>query len=139
MLNNVEWTNPHAVDLTKGTGVLYFIRVTEGLSGIEYKYVGQTIDGRRRFGEYRNNVSKIFEGMPRRTTRGQEKYRPVHLALAKACQYSWDYEFFPLENANVEDLNTVEQRRRIELGCGLNVRWSWDVKDYARLCMTDIP
>ena len=139
MLAEIQWTNPNEVDLAKNIGMLYFISVVDGTTRIEYRYVGQTKRGKSRLREYKNNVRRIFEGQPRRTTKGQGKYRPVHLALAKACQYGWEYKFYPLENVNVEDINIIEQLRISELDCNLNVAWSWSVDRYNEICMLDIP
>lgn len=138
MSGDLQWSNPNDVDLSKGGGMLYFVRVTDS-SGKEYRYIGQTKRGKSRLREYRNNVRKIFEGKPRRSTPGQEKYRPVHLALAKACQNGWNYDFYPLENVSLDQINFTEQSRISELGCGLNVKWSWYVEDYDSLSVSDIP
>ena len=132
-MNIVEWTNPFSVNLEKGVGMLYFIKIIEPISNMEYRYIGQTKHGKRRLREYRNNVRRIFKGQPRRTTPGQENYRPVHLALAKACEFGWEYEFYPLENVEMRHLNDLEQCRSVELQCGLNTKWSWAVEDYPRL------
>gem|GEM_PF-4618775 len=117
--------------------MLYFIRMVDD-SGNEYRYVGQTKRGKSRLREYKNNVKRIFEGKPRRKTKGQEKYRPVHLALAKACECSWEYEFYPLENVPLEEMNSIEQKRIAELECSLNIKWSWSVESYDKLNMSDI-
>jgi hypothetical protein len=138
MATEVKWTNPNSVNLSKGLGMLYFIKVVDD-TGSEFRYVGQTRRGKSRLREYKNNVRKIFEGKPRRTTKGQERYRPVHLALAKACECGWHYDFFPIENVSIEEMNVTEQIRISELDCTLNVKWSWFVENYHDLNMTDIP
>ncbi len=134
---SIDWSNPKKVDISKGAGFLYFIRVRDG-HGCEYRYVGKTKRGESRLREYLRNVERIFVGKPRRITAGQEKFRAVHLALAKAAKSGWGYDFYPLENVGSEDLNEVEQQRIIELDCALNVGKAWLVEDFARLCIEDL-
>ncbi len=133
----LEWSNPNEVDIEKGAGFLYFIRVYD-CDGIEYRYIGKTKRGRSRLREYRRNVERIFDGKPRRVTPGQERYRAVHLALAKAIENGWCYEFYPLENVAPEKLNTIEKERISELGCFLNVGQSWEVSRYHELNIRDL-
>ena len=132
----VEWTNPHGVQTSQG--FLYFIRVTDLASGHEYRYIGKATSGESRLRAYRGNVERIFAGLPRRITPGQEKYRGVHLALAKAVQNGWNYEFYPLENADAGVLNQVEQARIRQLRCNLNSARAWSVADYSRLSLDDV-
>ena len=129
----LNWSNPRDVDLTKGSGFLYFARILDPGTGREHRYIGISTRGKSRLREYRRNVRRIFSGLPRRITLGQELYRAVHLAMAKACQYGWEYEFYPLENAPVPNLLALEQSRIAELGCDLNTGRLWAVADYARL------
>jgi len=134
MRREISWTNPKNVSL----GMLYFIRIIDD-SGKEYRYIGKSKRGISRLREYKNNIRRIFEGKPRRTTKGQEKYRPVHLALAKACEYGWEYEFYPLENVDIEELNSREKELISKLKCNLNINWSWSVENYQNLSMSDLP
>lgn len=134
----VSWTNPHAVDIRKGVGFVYFIRVLEPTTGREHRYIGQTTSGERRLRAYRRNVERIFDGFPRRSTHGQENYRAVHLALAKACEHGWQYEFYPLENCEIKDLDHSERTRIREFDCDLNTARSWAVADYHRLTIGDL-
>lgn len=129
------WTNPKEIDLSKPC--LYFFRAVDPGTDTEYLYVGKS---RRpgRLDEYVRNVGRIFRGQPRRTTPGQEQYRAVHLAMAKACEFNWEYEFFPLENTRPDDLDRSERVRVGELSCNLNDRPTWRVQEYCRLRMTDI-
>ena len=131
------WTNPKEIDLSKP--YLYFFRTVDPGTGTgtEYHYVGQSRrGGKRRLVEYVRNVDRIFRGLPRRTTPGQEKYRAVHLAMAKACEFNWEYEFFPLQNTRPDDLDRSEYEEKSS--CNLNGRPPWRVEDYSRLRMSDI-
>jgi hypothetical protein len=132
------WSNPRSVDLRKRSGFLYFARILDPDTGREHRYVGRTTRGESRLREYRRNVERIFSGLPRRITPGQELYRAVHLAMAKGCQHGWEYEFYPLENAPVSDLLALEQLRIAQLGCDLNTGRLWAVADYARLSIMDL-
>ena len=132
------WSNPRSVDTRQGVGFLYFARIVDPVSGREHRYIGKATTGESRLRAYRRNVERIFAGLPRRPTAGQEKYRAVHLALAKACEHGWDYEFFPLENADLSILNQLERQRIAELRCDLNTARSWTVAEYARLTLGDL-
>jgi hypothetical protein len=133
------WSIRKEVDLTPGVGFLYFARIVDSTTGVEHRYVGQSKRGETRLREYRRNVERIFSGLPRRTTPGQERYRVVHLAMAKACQFNWDYEFHPLENVAVSEMNEREGKRISELDCDLNAKnSSWPVEDYGNLCIEDL-
>jgi hypothetical protein len=132
------WTNPRRVDMTKGIGFLYYARIVDPSTGREHRYIGKSTTGEGRLRAYCRNVQKIFAGLPRRPTLGQEKYRAVHLAMAKACEHGSEYDFFPLENADRVNLNQLERWRIVELQCNLNTGRSWTVADYARLSMDDV-
>ena len=129
----VEWTNPSGVDTTRAKGFLYFISIVEPTTGQELRYIGKSTTGASRLRAYRCNVERIFKGLPRRTTPKQERYRAVHLALAKACLHGWKYEFRPLENVALDGLNRREHEQIALLNCNLNVRRSWEVKDFHQL------
>ena len=129
------WTNPNGIDLSKP--YLYFFRTVDPGTATEYRYVGQSRrGGKRRLDDYVRNVDRIFRGQPRRTTPGQEKYRTVHLAMARACEFDWEYEFLPLENTRPDDLDRSEYEKRQTLSCNLNGGPTWRVEDYSRLRMT---
>jgi len=130
--------NPRRVDISRGVGFLFFVRVVDGVTNSEYRYVGKATRGVSALEDYRRNIQKVFAGRPRRTTRGQEKFRAVHLALAKACEHEWEYEIYPLENVAVSDLDSVRAQRIAELGCNLNSAASWSVQDYASLSISDL-
>ena len=85
-MNSLTWTNPHGVDLTKGQGVIYFIRVVDDI-GREYRYIGRTRSAKTRLQSYVRIVKRIYNGQVRCKTKGQESYRAVHLALAKAVEH----------------------------------------------------
>lgn len=72
---------------------LYFVRAVDD-EGYEFRCVGQTSSGKSRLAQYAQNIKRIFGGLPRRTKPGHEAYRAVHLALAKACERVWKYEFY---------------------------------------------
>ncbi|EOX4797018.1 hypothetical protein ACI2RL_004847, partial [Vibrio alginolyticus] len=133
----LEWSNPYELDLTEGKGLVYFARVVDDV-GNEYRYVGQTKRGKKPLNDYVNNVRRILSGLPRRTTKGQEKYRAVHLALAKATQNNWFYELKPIEITELTKLNDLESSKIKELNCNLNVKWSWNVSDFSELNLSDI-
>ncbi|EIV1738058.1 hypothetical protein L7E62_004708 [Vibrio parahaemolyticus] len=133
----LEWSNPYELDLTEGKGLVYFARVVDDV-GNEYRYVGQTKRGKKRLNDYVNNVRRILSGLSRRTTKGQEKYRAVHLALAKATQNNWFYELKPIEITELTKLNDLESSKIKELNCNLNVKWSWNVSDFSELNLSDI-
>jgi hypothetical protein len=135
---SLVWTNPHAVDTRRGVGFLYFARLVDPTTTHEHRYIGQSRRGESRLRDYRRNVERIFAGLPRRSTRGQEMYRLVHLAMAKACEHGWEYEFYPLENCDCIMLNEYEQRRIIERQCDLNAKRSWAVADYPRLTLAEL-
>lgn len=48
--------------------------------------------------------------------------RAVHLALTKAVEYGWEYEFYPLENVLKEIPYWVDSDYINELKCSLNKR-----------------
>ena len=133
----MEWSNPHSISLAKGTGVIYFIRVFDG-SNREYCYIGQTRDGKTRLDAYINNIRRIKAGKPRRTTPGQEKYRAVHFALSKADDLGWNYDFYPIENAPVDQLSDIEKQKKSEYNCNLNDGQSWSVEDYEDIDLGDL-
>lgn len=133
----VTWTDPHGLIAGKATCLLYFVRLTDE-QGVEYRYVGKTKNGSSRLREYRQNIAKIFAGRPRRTTPGQEKYRAIHLALAKACELGWSYEFYPLEGVELQRLAATEKLRISELLCNLNNARSWRVEEFHTLTLREL-
>jgi hypothetical protein len=133
----LNWSNPRNVILAEGKVLLYYIGVTDEF-GVKHSYIGQTRTGAKGLQEYQKALRKIFEGKPRQTAAGKEKYRAVHLALAKACEHGWPIEFYPLENVGAAMLEKVEQKRRAELGSDLNAGHSWRVEDYSRLTLADL-
>ena len=130
----LEWTNPKRVDCSKP--YLYFFRTVDPGTGTEYRYIGKS-DRRRgcRLKEYVRNVARIFRGQPRGTT---QRYRAVHLAMAKACEFGWDYDFFPLENNLLFELDQIEGVRVEELSCNLNRGRPWSVEKYSQLSVDDV-
>lgn len=135
--NSIAWTDPHGLIAAKTAAFLYFVRVTDE-QGVEYRYIGKTKNGLSRLREYQQNVAKIFAGRPRRTTPGQEKYRAVHFALAKACELGWRYEFFPIEGVELQMLTESEKLRVRELLCDLNNARSWRVEDFRTLTIREL-
>lgn len=127
--SKLTWSDPHGVLTCGATVFLYFIRVVDD-NGFEFRYIGKSKNGELRLKEYQRNIAKIFEGKPRRTTAGQERYRAVHLALAKACERGWSYQFFPYEEVPLKQIDRFEQQRASELGCNLNGARSWLVQNY---------
>jgi hypothetical protein len=132
------WTNPLSIDTRPGAGFLYFARIVDPTTGCEHRYNGKSTTGESRLRAYCRNVEKVFAGLPRRPTVGQEKYRAIHLAMAKACEHGWEYDFWPLEGTEPENLNQLERLRIAELLCDLNTARSWAVADYARLTIADL-
>lgn len=142
-MNSLIWTNPHEVDLADGKGVIYYIRVVDDQDR-EFRYIGRTTKARTRLQSYARNVKRIHEGKIRSITKGQETYRGAHLALAKAIEHGWEYNFFPLENAPVENLEMAEHGYINELRGNLNRRsfvggliGNWPVEDCADLVLSD--
>jgi hypothetical protein len=72
------------------------------------------------------------------TSPGQEKYRAIHLALAKACERRWSYEFYPLEEVELQRLNETEHQRISELRCNLNSARSWAVEQFGTLTISEL-
>jgi hypothetical protein len=136
-LKALTWTDPYAMNAANAQVFLYFVRVVDD-EGYEFRYVGQTRSGKSRLAQYAQNIKRIFGGLPRRTTPGQEAYRAVHLALAKACERGWKYEFYPFEEAEPHRINEVEQRRILELQCNLNGARTWHVDQFATLSVNDL-
>jgi len=134
---SLAWTDPHSLISEKARVFLYFARVVDEIDD-EYRYIGKTKYGQWRLGGYRNNIERIFNGLPRRTTRGQEKYRAVHLALAKACKHGWRYEFNPLEKVGLSELNEAEKRHISQLRSNLNGARLWSVEQFGTLSICDL-
>lgn len=133
----LEWSDPHGLVGRDTRVFLYFVRVTDD-AGREYRYVGRTIGGRSRLTNYVRNVGRIFDGLPRRITPGQEEYRAVHLALAKACRHGWTYEFYALEEVQRQGLGQVERQRIRELRCNLNDAPKWRVEQFDSLTIGEL-
>jgi hypothetical protein len=133
----LEWTDPHGLVGRDTRVFLYFVRVTDD-AGHEYRYVGQTISGKSRLKAYVRNIGRIFAGLPRRITPGQEEYRAVHLALAKASRHGWVYEFYPLEEVELHRLDEVERQRMQELRCNLNGAPKWRVDQFDSLTIGEL-
>jgi hypothetical protein len=134
----LAWTNPNGVDTREGVGFLYFARIIDPNTAREHRYIGKSVKGESRLRAYRRNIVRIFAGLPRRITEGQQRYRAVHLAMAKACQHDWEYDFYPLENADPLTLNELENLRIIQLGCDLNRAESWTVDAYEEISIADL-
>ena len=133
----LAWSDPHGLIARGAQSFLYFAHIVD-TAGFEYRYIGKSAGRRPRLADYRRNVDRIFKGQPRRTTQGQEKYRAVHLAMAKACEYGWEYEFYALEEVSPDRIDDVEQRRIVELACNLNNSSSWAVEEYDSLMVRDL-
>lgn len=136
--NTLQQSNPLGVVPQEGQGVIYFARVVDD-NGTEWKYVGKASSPKSRLSAYVNNVRRIHKGQPRRTTPGQEPYRGVHLALAKAVENEWDYEFYPLQAVEKYKLDVVENRLIQQLQCNLNWLGSWRVEDYHSVKLDHLP
>lgn len=131
------WTNPKDVVLSVKRGMLYWIKVVDD-QGREYTYIGKTKQGVRGLIEYEKDMKKIFAGQVRKSTPGKEKYRAVHLALAKAYEHGWPFEFYPLENVGEALLDNLEKKRIAEFKCNLNLAKSWRVEEYAQISIADL-
>lgn len=132
-VRRLTWTNPKGIDLSKA--YLYSFRTVDPGTGAEHRYLGKSRGRPRRLQEYVRNVDRIFRGQPRGTT---QRYRAVHLAMAKACEFGWEYEFFPLENAPRSDLDRIEGVRIRGRSCNLNAGKSWPVEEYSELSVDDV-
>lgn len=131
-MKTLEQSNPLGISPSDGEGVVYFARVVDDC-GDEWRYIGKASSSRSRLRAYVNNVSRIQRGLPRRTTPGQELFRGVHLALAKAVENDWEYELFPLLAVEKSCLDVVEQQKIQEFHCNLNGLRSWPVEHYHAL------
>jgi hypothetical protein len=99
--------DPKRVDMEKP--YLYFDEIQ--VPAETYRYVGKATSARR-VRAYSRNVKRIFKGLPRRITPGQEPYRYVHLILAIAVKMDWPIKFYALENVEPEKLNQIERQRK---------------------------
>lgn len=127
----LSWHIPDGVDVS--IGFVYFVRVVDD-AGNEYRYVGKA-QSESRLREYRNNMVKIAEGRPRGR---KQRYRAVHLALAKALEHGWRYDFDVVENATKGHLLDLEKHHRDRLKCNLNGASTWDVNQYRALQVNDL-
>lgn len=136
-LDNLAWSNPDRVDLTKP--YLYVIRIKSPHA--EFRYVGKA-SSRSRMDAYRRNVTRIFAGKTKRPavkkdgqpqSDGNIKYRQVHLYLAVALSEGWGITHQPLENCSKQNFSELERQRRDELDCQLNGGESWHVQEFASL------
>jgi len=95
-----------------------------------------------RLDEYPRNVEKILKGMPRRPetkrdgkpqSKGNLRYRYVHLVLSAAVQNNWLVEHYPLENVAKDDLNTREIEVIVSLKCNMNEKGTWAIAEHEKL------
>ena len=133
----VRWTNPLGVNLSPGRGVLYLISVTDD-TGVRHEYLGQTKRAEKRFRGYICGVERIRAGLPQSLALGRKRYRAVHLALAKAIEFGWQYECYPLENVALKRLDQTEQQRQLEYDYKLNRGRKWLVAEYKSLAIADL-
>ncbi len=133
----VRWTNPLGINLSSDRGVLYLICVTDD-ADVRHEYLGQTKRAKKRFKEYINNIEKIKARKSKRGGNGEPRYRAVHLALAKAIEFGWQYECYPVENVALNHLHQTEQQRRLEFDYKLNEGRSWLVAEYESLTIADL-
>ena len=129
----IHWTNPNGVNLHEP--FIYFIRVRSDSK--EFRYVGKA-SKKSRLNEYRRNIEKILVGKPRRPklkrdgttqSKGNLRYRFVHLVLSVACKNNWSIEHFPIENVPKENLNERETQLIRELDCNMNDGKTWSVEE----------
>lgn len=130
-MNALRWTNPRSIDLS--APFVYYVRVVEpGVS--EYRYIGKARN-EARLREYVRNIEKISKGLRRGS---KQQYRAVHLALAKACEFGWDYEMYPLESCTHDELLVRERHHLAELRCNLNGARTWAIDQYRQLSLCDL-
>jgi hypothetical protein len=127
----LSWRLLESVDAS--AGFIYVIRVIDD-TGQEFRYAGKA-RSESRLKEYRSNMTKIFAGRPRGKKQG---YRAVHLALAKALENGWQYDFVVVENATKTELLARETHFKNMLGCNLNGARTWHVSQYESLSVTDL-
>ncbi|UPW17089.1 hypothetical protein M0C34_12605 [Agarivorans sp. TSD2052] len=132
-----EWTNPNCVNLNEP--FIYFIRVKSDSK--EFRYVGKA-SKKSRLNEYRRNIEKIMDGKPRRPevkkdgthqSKGNLRYRFVHLVLSVAFKNNWTIEQFPIENVPKDNLNERETQLIRELECNMNNGKTWSVEEFQDL------
>lgn len=69
---------------------------------------------------------------------GKAKSPRSHLALAKAHEHGWEYDFYPLEPVAKQEMNVREQQLISVLDCNLNGLNSWRVEGYPSLSLQEL-
>ena len=73
-------------------------------------YHGKAKDGAvRPRRDYARNIERMLQGLPRRTTPGQERYRPIHYAMYEAVQGGYGIELTLVENCEPQRLVARER------------------------------
>ncbi len=130
-----DWANPKQIDLSRP--FLYLIKIS--VKQKEFRYIGKATK-KSRLNEYKSNVTKILAGKSRRPvlkkdgspqTRGNLKFRYVHLVLANAQQRGWDIEHYPIENVAKQDLNLRESTLIKQLECNMNNGSTWSIDEFS--------
>ena len=86
---------------------IYCIEITDVDRGETHRYIGQARNYKRLV-EYRNNMRRICQRLPKRTTPGQEPYRAIHFALYHGIKHGWDTSFHVLELCQGRDKTYVK-------------------------------
>ncbi|PKG37669.1 hypothetical protein [Psychromonas sp. Urea-02u-13] len=106
------------------------------------RYIGKASNASR-LNEYPRNVEKILAGKTRRPilkkdglpqSRGNLRYRHVHLVLAIAENNGWLIEHHAIENADKENLNEREQLLINQYDCNMNNKDTWSIEEFPTLC-----
>ena len=80
------------------------------IPALDVIYHGKARNGAARpRGDYTRNIERMLQGLPRRTTPGQEAYRPIHHALYEAVQGGHTIELTLLENCEPAGLVARER------------------------------
>jgi hypothetical protein len=92
----------------------------------------------RRIGFKPNVPESLFSSEERKILRspqskGNLKYRYVHLVLANAQKLGWDIEHYPIENVAKQDLNSREVALINEFECNMNDGSTWFIEQFSEL------
>jgi hypothetical protein len=138
------WSNPENINLS--SPFIYHIRLVDSV-GFEWRYIGKA-STETRLKEYERNISKIVQGLPRRSLPSyrtptpqdlnNQRYRAVHFGLAKALELGWKYDFKPIHTVSQESLNEQERHFQSVFKCNLNDGKTWVIEHYRELAIRDL-
>ena len=118
---------------------IYGIEIEEADRRVTHRYIGRARDYQRLI-EYRRNMKRICQRLPRRKTPGQEKYRTIHFVLYHSLVHEWNIKVHLLQiypAANNLGLNKEKARYIEEVKPNLNKKHSWSVDELDDFTMED--